>query len=486
MSPKNSFFRTSLAVFLISALLLAGCSTSTSKSGSSLGVVSTVTVTDKVETSGNLSADKLATLKWGTGGVVEKVNVQVGDKVKLNDVLSSLRLDSVDADIATGQSELATAQRDLQDMLDSTTSLAKAQLAVITARAEVETAQNNLDALDYARASDVYIKNLEAQILAAEKTLTLATRRYKEVQHHTDGDAQKTQAVLAMTSAQMDLNSLKATLNWLTAKATQADYDEAKANLEVARAALEDAKRTRDNVKDGADPLKVAAARGKVTAAQATVNTMYIIAPFDGEVISVQAGVGNSVKSADSAVELVDRQTLKVETLVDETTISSVSVGDPAAISMDSLPGEVLSGKVSRINRIGSTVNGLVKYTVIVAVDPTEKPVLFGATVNVTITTGEPQAMLAVPVGAVQTDTQGEYVTLVKAGGGTQRVAVTSGDLVETLVTITLAAPGELKAGDQLQLGVGSTSSSSSSSSNKNSDPGGGIPIPGAGGPPGG
>ncbi len=481
MHQNNPFFRVPLVVILIFALLLGACATTDSQTGTSTGVVSSLTITDKVETSGNLSADKLTTLKWGTSGVIEKVNVKVGDKVKANDILASLRLDSVSSGIATGQSELATAQRDLQDLLDSGTSFAQAQLAVLTAKKNVEEAQNNLDALDYARASDVYVKNLEAQIKVAEKTLTLATRRYKEVQRHLDGDPQKTQAILTMTNAQMSLNSLKATLNWLTAHATQEDYDEARANLAVARAKWEDAKRARDNVKGGADPLKVAAARGKVTAAQATVNTMYIIAPFDGEIISVQAGVGNSADNGDSVVELVDRNTLKVETLVDETTISSVSVGNSAEISMDSLPGVTLTGKVSRINRIGSVVSGLVKYTVVVSVEPTDKPVLFGATVNVVITTGEPRSTLAVPIGAIQTSSNGEYVVVVKADGSAQRVTVTSGDLVDTLVTIT--TDGELKDGDQVQLGA--TSSSSSNNSNQG---GGGIIIPGGGGggPPGG
>src|SRR5512133_772006 len=418
------FFRVVLATFLIFAFLLQACSSTTSNKSSRDGTVSSINITDKVETSGNLSADKLATLKWGTGGVVEKVNIQVGDKVKMDDVLASLRLDSVEADVVTGQADLASAQRDLQDMLDSNTSVAQVQLNVVNARADVETAQNNLDALDYNQASDTLIKHTQAKIWAAEKTLTLANKAYKEVQHHSDGDAQKTSALLNLTNAQLALNELRATYNWYTAKATQADYDEAKAKLDVARAALEDARRKRDNVKDGADPLKLAAAQAKVKAAQATVNTMYVIAPFDGEVISVQAGTGNAVSSGDSAVELVDRNTLKVETLVDETNISSVSVGDTAEISMDSLPEVVLTGKVGRIKRIGTTVNGLVKYTVVVLVDPTDQPILFGATVNVTITTGEPHSMLAVPVSAVQSDSQGEYVMLVKTDGSTERITV--------------------------------------------------------------
>jgi hypothetical protein len=45
--------------------------------------------------------------------------------------LASLRLDSVESDIVTGQSNLATAQRDLQDMLDSSTSEAQAQAVLL-------------------------------------------------------------------------------------------------------------------------------------------------------------------------------------------------------------------------------------------------------------------------------------------------------------------------------------------------------------------
>jgi multidrug efflux pump subunit AcrA (membrane-fusion protein) len=472
MSGIRFNVRTLFLVFLISVLLLSGCSFSSSSGNSnsgstSTGVVKSLTITDQIETSGNLSADKLAALSWNTSGVVEKVNIKVGDKVKLNDVLSNLRLDSVLSDIATGQSDLANAQRDLQDLINSNTSLAQAQLNVVTTRANVETAQNNLTALDYPRASDTLIRQTQAKIWEAQKTLTLANKAYREVQRNPDGDMAKTQALLNLTNAQLNLNTLTATYNWYTGKPTQADYDEAKAKLEVARAAWEDAKRTRDNVKNGTDPLKLAAAEAKVAAAQATVNTMYIIAPFDGEVISVQAVAGNSVAKGDSAVEVVDRNTLKIETLVDETNISSVSVGNPAEITMDSLPGETLTGKVARINRIGSTVNGLVKYTVVVSVDSTDKPVLFGATANVTITTGEPHSMLAVPVGAVLSDSQGEYVLKVGANGDTERINIQSGDLSGNLVTITVTS-GDLKEGDQVEVGA------ASSTSNSNNNNGGG------------
>lgn len=483
----------------IFALLLAGCSSagkdnSSSGSGntfvsfgdsgsadttSSEGTVSSVTVTDKIETSGNLSAGQLAQLTWGTSGLVEAVSVEYGDKVKEGDVMASLRADSVSTDMAMAQADLAEAKRDLDDLINTNLTLAEAQQAVVAARKDVEEAENNLIALDYPRASQTLIDNTQAQIWEAEKTLTLAQKRWKEVRNHPDGDAQKTAALLAMTNAQLNYNSLVATINWYQAKYTQADYDEKKAALEVARANLEVARRKRDIVKDGADPLAVEAAKAKVESAQATVNGMMAIAPFDGEVIAVQAVVGNSVQMGESSIAVVDRNTLKVDAQVDETSISSVSVGDKAEITMDSLGGEVLNGKVILINPIGTTVNGLVKYTVTVSVEPTEKPLLFGATASVVIYTSEPHAVLAVPINAVQTDSKGEYVVVIRDDGTTEAVDVVSGDLLENLVIITTT--GNLKEGDRVQLGT-STSSSSSSSSKSNQNGG----FPGGGMPPGG
>lgn len=471
MQQKKLIFKLSSALLAI-AMLTACAAANNSNSGGGVGVVSSVTVTNTIETSGSLSADKLASLKWGTTGVVDKVNVKVGALVKINDVLASLRLDSVPSDVVLGQSNLATAQRDLQNLLDSNTSLAQAQLDVVNARADVETAQNNWEGMAYPRATDALIKNTQAKIWDAEKRLTLANKRYKEVRNDPDGDPEKTAAQLELTDAQLDLNELTALYNWYVGKPTQADYDEAKAKLDLARAAWEDAKRQRDIVKSGTDPLKIAAAQGKVDAYQATVNTMYIIAPFDGEILSVQTSIGNSAQDGQVAVEIVDRTTLKIETLVDESSITSVTAGNPATITFDSLPGVTLTGKVTGINRIGQAVNGLIKYTVIVSVDPTDKPVLFGATANVVITTGEPHTSLAVPVLAVMNDSNGEYVLVLSADGNSvRRVAVQSGDLSGNLVTITTTE--ELKEGDQVELGSGTSSSSNN---------GGGFVGPGGGG----
>ncbi len=476
--------RTILIFGLVAVLLLAGCSGTSSSidTAASEGVVSTVTITDKIETSGNLSASQLVQLTWGTDGLVEQVNVKVGQKVKEGDILAALKADSVATDMITAQADLATAQGNLDLMTSSKLTLAQAQQNVISGREALETAENNLAALDYPRATSEYIKYTDSRIWDAKLKMTQAYKKYLDVEHHIDGDIQKTAAYLAFTSAQQNYYDLVATYNYITAKATQSDYDAALATRDVARANLEDARRKRDTVKDGVDPLVLAAAKAKVAAAQAIVNGIQTIAPFDGEVLAVQSVTGNAVKKGDNSAAMVDRNTLKIDTQVDETSMTNLKLGNDVEVTMDSLPGEILKGKVTLINPIGSVVNGLVKYTVTLSLEPTDKPLLFGATASIVIITGAPHDMLAVPVNAVQSDSKGEYLNVISAdGNSTQRVDVTSGDLVESMVTITTT--GSLKAGDRIELGTSSSSSSSSSSRNNN---GGGIMVPGAGGGPGG
>jgi HlyD family secretion protein len=467
---------------LVVAVALAACSGTDTSSVSGEGVVSSISITDKIETTGNLSAGQLVQLTWGTDGLIEQVNVKVGQKVKEGEVLAALQADSVATDMITAQATLATAIRDLEDLENSKVSQAQAQQAVLDTREAVETAQNNLDALAYPRASEVLIKNTQAKIWESQKSLTIAYKKYKELQHHLDGDPEKTAALLALTNEQMKYNDLVNTMNWYIAKPSQADYDDAKIALDLARARWDAAKRQRDIVKNGADPLALSAARARVASAQSVVNGIQAIAPFDGEILAVQAVVGNAVKKGESSVALVDRNTLKIDTQIDETSIGSVSIGDSAEVTMESLGGEALKGKVTLINPIGSTVGGLVKYTVTISLEPTERALLFGATVSVVITTGEPHSMLAVPVNAVQSDAAGEYLMVLGSGDNVRRVNVVSGDLADSLVTVTTSE--SLAEGDRVQLSSSSSSSSSSSNSGNNRNQG--IPIPGVGGPPGG
>ncbi len=244
--------------------------------------------------------------------------------------------------------------------------------------------------------------------------------------------------------------------------------------MEKAKIQLAEARKEVERLQSGKPSTELAQAEASVATAREQANAMYILAPFDGEVIVLYAQPGEVVQNGATAMGLVDYSTLKVELAIDESEITQVKAGDPAEISIDSLPGLILTGKVTLIDPIGQTVSGLVKYTVIVSVERPDSSILFGATANVIVTTGEPRALLAVPVGAVLSDSEGEYILRVGADGLTQRVDVETGDLAGSLVT--LVKSGGLKEGDQVQVGGSSTSGANQ---DQQRNPGGMMPFGG-------
>jgi len=91
-----------------------------------------------------------------------------------------------------------------------------------------------------------------------------------------------------------------------------------------------------------------------------------------------------------------------------------------------------------------------VKYTVWVDLDTLDDEMFLplGTTASVTIQIKEATATLAIPIAAIQNDTQGEYVWVIQSDGSTTRVNIVSGAIVGDLVAVT----GDLKEGELVSL----------------------------------
>jgi HlyD family secretion protein len=223
---------------------------------------------------------------------------------------------------------------------------------------------------------------------------------------------------------------------------------DAENDLALKKAELDDAQRTYDWYKDGPNEQDIIAAQAKVDAAKATVNSLSIVAPFTGQVLSINDHRGDSVTTGQLSVNMADLRHLYVETQVDESDIAKVKVGNQAQVTLDALPGVKLSGKVTEINPVGEEVSGLVKFTVRVDLDIVKDQSFLplGTTANVTIEVKEATATLAVPIAAIQNDAKGEYVLVLKNDGTQTRVDVVTGTIIGNNVVIS----GDLQEGDVL------------------------------------
>jgi HlyD family secretion protein len=415
---KNKKVRNWLIVIIALAIIvpLAFWMLSPARSGmaapSTNGKVTSLVIEETVEASGSLEAQPSATLIWDTGGVVEDVYVQAGDQVKAGDVLMKLKTTSVDASIISAQADLATAQKELDDLLSSSdTDLAQ---AVIDLRDAQEAYDKAEDYLHYLQTS--------------KKVPQTETRAYTETKSNSWIYIYKTK-----------LYKGPAPQDWII---------EAENDLALKKAELEAAQHTYDRLKDGPNAQDVAAAQAKVDAAQATVDSMSVIAPFDGQVLYVESQAGDVVETGTSAVDIANLDHLYIETQVDETDIANVTVGDPITATLDAVDGLELTGQVAAVDPVGQEDSGLVKYTVLVEVNKVAKDgfLPLGATANVTIQVEPAATALAVPTTLVQNDSNGEYVLVLQADGSTKRVEVETGAIKGDLVVVT----GDLKEGDTL------------------------------------
>jgi len=369
--------------------------------------VTSLSVAETIEASGSLAAQPFASLTWKTSGVVENVNVAPGDFVKAGDALLSLQPSSTSANIVSAKSDLINNQNDLETLLKSDTD--RAQTAI-----DLEAAQDEYDTAKDWRVS------LNGKIWITRITYRNMGGRQIPVEH-----------------SYRDYPS----------PATIADADR---DLALKMSTLEDAQREFDRLKDGPDPDDVAAAQAKVDAAQATVNSLNIIAPFAGQVLSVDDRAGDTVSAGDLSVNLADLNHLYVETQVDESDVANVKLGNQAEVTLDAVSGVTLTGEVSAINPVGEVVSGLVKYKVRVDLDKVEDGMFLplGTTANVVIQTKPASATLAAPIAAIQNDSAGEYVWVIQSDNTAKRVDVVSGSIIGDLVAVT----GDLQEGDRLQL----------------------------------
>ena len=368
-------------------------------------IVESLSLAETVEASGSLAAQPFASLEWKTGGVVGDVNVKSGDFVKTGDVLLALQPSSTSASIVSAKADLIQAQKDLETLLKSDTDRAQAAIDLQDAKDAYKKAKDWRVSLN----GKIWLKNTTYKYVFGRQIL--GERSYRGY-----ADA-----------------------------GTIADADR---DLALKMAELEDAQRTNDRLMDGPNSQDVLAAQAKVDAAQATVNSLNIIAPFDGQILSVENHTGDTVNAGDLSINLADMNHLYVVAQIDESDIAKVKVGNKVTATLDAVPNLTLTGKVTAVNPVGEEVSGIIKYEVHIDLDKVADGtfVPLGTTVDTVIQVKEASTALAIPITAIQNDDKGEYVWLIKEDGSTTRVDVVGGSIVGDLVTVT----GNLKEGDRI------------------------------------
>ena len=298
----------------------------------------------------------------------------------------------VELDNTLAKLELERAERTLREMT-SPGAIAAAQEALTVALEDRDDEAFDVVALDYGRASQDMLDEIQAEITLAEKRLEAAEFMYDRVKDKPLDNEKRADALLALNKAKTYLNGLRADYQWYISPPSENDVAQTNAEADRAAAVYQEAQwylaaLQGEDLPAEASGAKLAAleqARADLLAAQARLEQTRILAPFDGVVSQVAVSAGDFVAPAQPLVIVSDLAQMQVKTTdLSERDIVKVAIGAPAEVLVDAL-GESFPATVLSISPLANTLGGDVVYEVTLSFDEPVTGVFGGMTAEVAI-----------------------------------------------------------------------------------------------------
>jgi HlyD family secretion protein len=404
---------------------------------------STVLATGQVTSSTDLS------LSFKGSGVVRRVYVNVGDKVKAGQLLANLDQRDQAAALTSARGSLASAQANYQRVIDGASSeqVAVAQKAVDAA----QVALDNTKAQQELAVQNAY-RTLLSSGLTAEPTDTSSTGtitlsgtysgnqegKYRIAVYYTgdglyyqtsglgnvNGPANRGTPVslgnglyatfsstgtfsssvywdifVPNTKSSVYLSNSNAYQSALNARTTANASAQAALDSAIAQLNLQKAQARPADVK--AAQAQILSAQGQVQAAQAAYEGTEIRASSDGTVTKIDIKVGELANAQTPVIVVQDVGNLYLEANISEANIAEIQTGQKVEVTFDAQgPDSKYTATVSSIDPASTVVSGVVNYKIKALLDKIEeiKP---GMTANMSVLTGEKSGVIAVPTRAV-------------------------------------------------------------------------------------
>ncbi len=315
-----------------------------------------------------------------SSGRITEVLVKEGDSVEAGAPL--LRLDDESLRIrrrqilATGQAALAAArleQVSAQQALDglyedAPLMAAQAQLNLARAGELLDDAEYNWRVQQQGnRAGGETIASAEANLVLAEEEVERAEKAYNRLSGRADDDPARALARSSLAAAREHRDAIIRRLNWYKGHPDNIEQASLDAELAMAQAQVADARQEWQKLKDGPDPDAVALAEARLANAEAQLaaaaaqleaeldvvdlelEKFVVRAPVSGVVITRNVEAGELIVAGAPALTIGRLDELTLTVYIPEDRYGQLRLGDVAAVSVDSFPGETFSASVQRI-----------------------------------------------------------------------------------------------------------------------------------------
>jgi RND family efflux transporter MFP subunit len=284
-------------------------------------------------------------------------------------------------------------------------------------------------------------------------------------------------AATSVTQSQQSLESAKA-----AQKQAQYNYDHNSSGLaqkKILNNQLQAANTSLDAAQQNID-----VANEKYQSALSDVAKMSVTAPIAGTVNAVNIKNGDDLSKLSSGssrtvpIIIGDLATSEAQVQINEVDVPNVQLGQKAMMTFSAISGLTVSGKVVKMDSLGTVTQGVVTYNATISFDTLDPRIKPGMSVSANIITSVKQDVITVPNSAIKTKGNATYVQVLPSGQTVpQQVSVQTGAANNTDTEITSG----LNVGDNV---VTKTINLSATTTTTTTTSGGGAAnrLPGIGG----
>lgn len=362
---------TVLVVLIVAIVATKATSSSTKIDPTKIATIEQGDLAQSVVATGKVQPITKVEVKSKASGIVKKLLVDAGDRVKAGQVLAELDKEELQAQVRGDEAQLTAAEANLR-----------------AAEADVERSKVDAQGVDVPTLQRAYerAKTMASQGVVSASALDDAQRNYE------------------MAVNKRDLASAQLTINAAKVKQAQAQVTQYKASLARSEEQLNYA-------------TIVAPIDGEVLSRDVEV----------GDAVSSILVLGSS---ATLVMTLGNMKEVYVDGKVDESDIGKVYLGQPARIKVESFKDKTFNGKVTKIAPMGVEKDNVTTFQVRVSIDNSGGELKALMTANAEIILKEDHNVLIIPENAIIYDKDKKAQVEVpdpKGKDGKRKVAVTVG-----------------------------------------------------------
>jgi RND family efflux transporter MFP subunit len=393
-------------------------------------------ISKKVTYAGKVTANQTVNVTSKASGQVNKINFDVGDRVKKGDVLFTIDTKDINDQIKTLEASLKISQAGVNSAktaLSQSTNGGQIQTSKVQLENAVKTAQKSVDN------AQVGVDNAKVTISTTKTAVDTAKANYDDLatkyQNYTtmyqqgiisknDFDSVELGYTSAKNSYDQAQNSYSQAQLALTSAENQ--LEQAQTGLQQAQDSLDifNGKTISDNKDSASDGVKTAEANRNSVETQLSVlrsqlSDYTVTSPIDGVISARNIEVTNMVSAASVPFIINDTDTVTVNVDVSESIINSINVGDSVDVSAS---GNDMTGTVKTVNTVAGTGG---TYAIEVSVpnpDGTLKPGMFA---NISFVSESSNDVLVVPRDTVIEKNDETYVYVINGTTAVKRIVET-------------------------------------------------------------